>query len=169
MLKELIETIPAVPGSYCLRLALPSQACFQAGRSMMVELSAGDYSYQGSAMGPGGLRARLRHHLLGTARPHWHIDWLRRYARVETIWFCTGKERLECVWSQQILLLPDASTPALRFGSSDCCMGCLSHLTAVPRELFLSEKFDQLLSRVSNGVSVEKLDFRDFRSTCECP
>ncbi len=45
------------------------------GRHGTVRLGPGAYLYVGSALGPGGLRARLERHLCGKRRrAHWHID-----------------------------------------------------------------------------------------------
>jgi hypothetical protein len=37
-------------------------------------------------------------------------------------------------------------------------MGCPSHLVAVPGEVYLADRFDQLLSKTSNGARVVKID-----------
>ncbi len=50
------------------------------GRLGSFNIIPGFYAYVGSAFGPGGLRARIRHHLESVAQPHWHIDYLLGYA-----------------------------------------------------------------------------------------
>ena len=47
----------------------------------------GNYLYIGSAFGPGGIKARLRHHLFSTAAPRWHIDYLKACGNIAEIWF----------------------------------------------------------------------------------
>lgn len=58
-------------------------------------------------------------------RPHWHIDYLRRHTRLESVWYRCGVPR-EHDWAAQIAELPTATTVLLGFGSSDC--GCDTHL-----------------------------------------
>ncbi|MGD0696517.1 MAG: GIY-YIG nuclease family protein [Terriglobia bacterium] len=82
--------------------------------------------YVGSAHGPGGLRARLAHHLEPTAHPHWHIDCLRARTKPQEVWFCYDRIRWECRWAQRLGTLPGASIPIAGFGASDCA--CESHL-----------------------------------------
>ena len=80
----------------------------------------------GSALGPGGLAARLRHHLRMAKRPHWHIDHLRQKLAIGEIWYVRGKERHEHHWASRLEDLEVATVPIKGFGSSDC--DCPSHL-----------------------------------------
>jgi len=66
----------ARPGTYALLLYSASDAEIRVGRLGHMRLQSGFYVYVGSALGPGGVRARVRHHLLDSPRPHWHIDYL---------------------------------------------------------------------------------------------
>ena len=66
--------LPAAPGSYLLILHVAHPAAIVVGRFGKVAVASGWYLYTGSALGPGGLRGRLRHHLQPAPRPHWHID-----------------------------------------------------------------------------------------------
>jgi Uri superfamily endonuclease len=84
------------------------------------------YLYVGSALGPGGLRARLKHHLAISPRPHWHADYLRRYARLSNVWLSIGTDRRECSWTGILSGLPQIVAFGHGFGSSDC--RCRSHL-----------------------------------------
>ncbi len=70
------------PGTYVLVLAVPRTPRISVGRLGIAGFPAGTYLYIGSAWGPGGLRARIAHHFKPAWRPHWHIDYLRRRARV---------------------------------------------------------------------------------------
>lgn len=79
----------------------------------------GHYVYVGSAFGPGGLKARLAHHLKITQRPHWHIDYLRKVVEVECVYFNASGERLEDQWAQKLFTLPGAEIPLMGFGASD--------------------------------------------------
>ena len=48
----------------------------------------GKWYYVGSALEPGGLRVRIAHHARIAARPHWHIDYLRRHTPLTGV--CTA-------------------------------------------------------------------------------
>ena len=92
-----------------------------------MRIQPGFYIYVGSARGPGGLRARVGHHLQPSKRLHWHIDYLRPNLRLEQIWYCyTTQKEAEHDWARRIKDLSAAPAPVVGFGSSDC--GCESHL-----------------------------------------
>jgi len=115
---------PAAPGTYVLVLSCRSERRIRVGRLGPFRLRPGYYLYVGSAFGPGGLRARIGHHRRRALRPHWHIDYLRRYARLEAVW-CAPGVRAEHEWAAAIAALPGARG-APGFGSSDC--SCPAHL-----------------------------------------
>ncbi len=121
---------PAEPGSYLLWFELSEALAISVGRLGVVSLDSGHYVYAGSALGPGGLQARLRHHSGRSARPHWHIDYLSALEPPVDIFFAVGPERLECVWAQR-LHRAGAAWAASGFGSSDCRSGCGAHLLRV--------------------------------------
>jgi Uri superfamily endonuclease len=148
----MIENIPALPGSYALHLLLTDPAQIQVGRLGRIDFWAGDYLYLGSAWGPGGLRARLAHHLRPASKPHWHIDWLRQTARLADAWYSTRAERLECTWSQALLALPGAAPGAPGFGASDCRSGCVAHLVRLPGG-FPLDALEAILGAVGVTVS----------------
>ena len=91
-----------------------------------MRLQSGFYVYVGSALGPGGICARVNHHLRNSPRPHWHIDYLRPHANVEEVWLCHGRKRREHSWARLLSSMPGVSVPMLGFGSSDCA--CEAHL-----------------------------------------
>jgi len=113
-------------GTYILILYLRDSQRIQVGKLGRFDFDAGYYAYVGSAQGPGGLGARLRHHLRANNRPHWHIDYLRQIAGIESIWFAESNAPLEHHSAAWLGDLPGAAIPALRFGASDCT--CASHL-----------------------------------------
>lgn len=131
-----LDQAPHLSGSYALLLRLdrPLKA-LSVGRMGCFDFASGEYIYLGSARGPGGLLARLAHHARCTPRPHWHIDYLRRHARLLGAWAAEGQQQLECAWSQALHRLPGASLPAPGFGAADCRLGCPSHLLCCPPEL----------------------------------
>lgn len=114
------------PGTYILVLHVGREAQMNIGRLGNLNLASGYYLYAGSARGPGGLKARLRHHLRERKQLRWHIDYLRRAARVVEIWTAFSLQKLECLWAQTLLRTPGAEIRISGFGSSDC--DCPTHL-----------------------------------------
>lgn len=121
------------------------------GRLGRLRLRRGYYVYVGSALGPGGLRARLAHHARRAARPHWHIDHLRRGARPLEAWYACGLERREHEWARRMGGLRGAAVPAHRFGASDC--RCASHLVFFARPPSV-RAFRAALARSGGSVAV---------------
>jgi len=114
------------PGTYVLLLRLGRRRRIEVGRLGALLFEPGFYLYVGSAFGPGGLPARLRHHLKPAPRPHWHIDHLMTVARVEEIWCTVQPERRECDWAALLAGMRGVGTAVPRFGASDC--RCPGHL-----------------------------------------
>ena len=124
---------PSLLGSYVLVLTLASPTAITVGSLGSVRFPKGYYAYVGSALGPGGLAARLGRHLAPVARQHWHIDALRSRARPVAVWSAVGRERRECAWAQALSALPGVLTPAPGFGSADCrCSTHLFHFDSPP-------------------------------------
>jgi Uri superfamily endonuclease len=121
---------PDCPGTYVLILKLPHSADICIGRLGSFRFPAGWYAYAGSARGPGGLAARLAHHLRSSKPLHWHIDYLRAQAHPVEIWYTAGEQKRECIWARALSGLSSASVPVSRFGASDC--HCLAHLVCSP-------------------------------------
>ena len=117
-----------VKGCYLLifRLDAPLRQ-LTIGRFGSFDFSPGYYLYVGSAMGSGGISARLAYHQRRHKdHPHWHVDYLRPYMGLVEAWTIGTQERLECVWCQSLTRIPVLSTPVLGFGSRDT--GCPTHL-----------------------------------------
>jgi len=140
----------ARPGTYILVLSSRSTDLIQIGRLGALQLQSDFYVYVGSALGPGGVRARLAHHLKLSRRPHWHIDYLRAHTSVEEVWYRLDGQRLEHVWAERISLAEGASVPLVGFGSTDC--GCDSHLFSFERRPS-RERFRQVLGTSIRTVS----------------
>ena len=120
-------------GTYVLALRLAKAQPISIGRRGEIAFPAGWYLYVGSALGPGGMPARLARHRrrLGPAkRPHWHIDYLRQRALWGGAWACAAGQRQECAWAAELRRLPGAEIVAPGFGASDC--RCPAHLVWVP-------------------------------------
>jgi Uri superfamily endonuclease len=119
---------PRAPGTYALLIQVTAPVEITPGRPGPFRLEPGWYVYVGSALGPGGLAARVGRHLrpAGEKRPRWHIDYLTAQVPVSQVVWAVGDERRECQWARWLLALPGASAPIPRFGASDC--DCPAHL-----------------------------------------
>lgn len=120
------HALPPLPGTYALVLRVSGRPEIAVGRLGTLEAQPGYYVYVGSAMGPGGLAARVGRHGRREKRLRWHIDYLRSVAEIEEVWYAAGKSQRECRWAAVLCTLPGASVPLTGFGASDC--GCPSHL-----------------------------------------
>ena len=120
------QPFPSQPGSYVLTLIAPHATTIPVGRLGSLAVTPGCYLYVGSALGAGGLAGRLRHHLRVTARPHWHIDYLRAVTELEAICWLASPARLEHAWAMALVQAPGCTVPMPRFGASDC--RCPAHL-----------------------------------------
>lgn len=118
--------LPARPGTYVLVMRLARPATLRIGTLGAARLRPGFYAYAGSALGPGGIAARVGRHARGGPATHWHIDYLRRLAPAREAWFTTGRVRREHAWAGALARLPGAAAPVPGFGASDC--RCHSHL-----------------------------------------
>jgi Uri superfamily endonuclease len=103
---------------------------------------AGYYLYVGSALGPGGLEARLARHRRRDKKLRWHIDYLLEHAQLAEVWSAASTDKLECLWAQSARGLLGSEIPVPGFGSSDC--RCLSHLIYQASKLTYEEFTAQL-------------------------
>jgi len=113
-----------IKGVYQLHLRLDKPKRIRVGKLGVFTFPAGRYIYTGSAMN--GLIGRLRRHLKKRKKLHWHIDYLLRHAKIETIFVLETGERVECQLNSLTLSLPNAKVIVKGFGCSDC--RCSSHL-----------------------------------------
>ena len=113
-------------GTYVLVLRMPNRSRIKVGRLGRLDMRQGYYSYVGSAFGPGGLPARLHHHLRPALRPHWHIDYLRKRTLVDQVWYAVQATPREHEWVSLFDGLLTESCAISRFGSTDC--RCNTHL-----------------------------------------
>lgn len=114
------------PGTYVLILQLVQEKRIRIGRLGQFVLPRGYYAYVGSALGPGGLEKRLRHHLNPGPKFHWHLDYLRKEADPVKVWIREGGERREHDWASVLRAMKGVRIPVKGFGSSDC--KCPAHL-----------------------------------------
>jgi Uri superfamily endonuclease len=121
-----MTSLPDLHGTYIFFGRLNAAIEITVGRFGTVNLPGGDYAYAGSAFGPGGIAARVGHHLSVSRRPRWHLDFLRPHLVPRAVWFATEKHPWEHEWAAALQRIRGASVPCRGFGSSDC--KCLSHL-----------------------------------------
>ena len=118
------------PGTYAVILRSRWNRTVQIGRWGVLNLRRGYYVYVGSALGPGGLSARVSRHCRGSKAKHWHIDYLREHASPWSLWFRYSNVRLEHDWAAALARMPGA-VAVNGFGCSDC--RCEAHLFFVAR------------------------------------
>ncbi len=145
--------LPALGGTYALALELRRQLRLVVGRLGAHTFRPGIYLYVGSALGSGGLRARLGRHLRERPRPapHWHLDYLLPHCRPLQVWWTTSAERLECPWAALIERHATRWPPG--FGASDC--RCPGHLLSLPDGARLATALRGL--RAASPGSVQRL------------
>jgi len=123
-------TLPALPGTYALLLYLPRATHLQIGKLGAFDFPRGYYVYVGSARGAGGIRARVARHWRATKKFHWHIDYVRAFAKLIRVWHSTDSRDDECLEAAR-LQAKGGRIIAPRFGASDC--DCATHLWYFPR------------------------------------
>ena len=116
----------SLPGTYALIFFSSIKKLISIGKLGTLALEPGFYVYIGSAFGPGGLKARIKHHRNPTSRRHWHIDYLAPILTLNEIWHTYDQIRREHHWAEIHSQTRGAVQPLAGFGSSDC--RCLSHL-----------------------------------------
>jgi Uri superfamily endonuclease len=120
--------LPEAKGTYVLIAFVPRMKRLAIGRLGTYDIIPGFYAYVGSAFGPGGLRARLQHHLESVAEPHWHIDYLLRQAEPVEVWYAICERKLEQDLAELLAGYSSFHRPIPRFGSSDYRRSRTSHL-----------------------------------------
>ncbi len=142
------------PGAYALWLTIAEPLILTVGQRGELRLLPGCCVYVGSALGPGGLRARIDHHARIAARPHWHIDYLRRHAPLTEVWYSADPVRREHHWAALLQTLGGAMLlPG--FGSSDC--RCPTHLFHFTIPLDWSDFVQALQIRYPDHAPVHRL------------
>lgn len=120
--------LPDDKGAYVLVLQVAQVRRMAIGRLGTFDIRPGFYAYVGSALGAGGLRARVAHHLEAVATPHWHIDYLMGFATLLEVWHAVSDRKLERDWVALLERERRFSCPIPRFGSSDYHRSRTSHL-----------------------------------------
>jgi len=113
-------------GTYALILESKQEFEVTIGKLGRLKGSSGYYVYVGSAFGPGGVKARLKHHRGNASKPHWHIDYLRLKLPFNEVWYTHDHRKRECEWAGLLAGMQGAVIPLPGFGASDC--KCMAHL-----------------------------------------
>ena len=113
-------------GAYIVVLKSGQAKTIQIGKLGQFNIEKGYYVYIGSAMGPGGVLARLKHHKNVSKKMHWHMDYLRAKTEFYEAYALYSPERKECEWAKLTARCELVSEPMHGFGSSDC--QCSTHL-----------------------------------------
>jgi len=114
----------AGPVSYQLTIVVARPVRIAVGALGTFDFPAGRYVYTGSAKR--ALEARIRRHLGGRGRLHWHVDYLLDAPGVHV-------ERVRRSHQPECLLNARTRGAVVvdGFGASDCRSGCGSHLKRV--------------------------------------
>lgn len=123
------EELTPASGAYLLLLALSGPLALPQPALKSAVLRAGHYLYAGSALGPGGILARVLRHARQGKRRHWHIDHLTEAGTLTAALALPGMG--ECDVVRSLLALPGVTVPVPGYGSSDC-RACPAHLIAAP-------------------------------------
>ena len=120
-MNELDCAFPSLPGAYLLVLTATQAATIRVGRLGQQDVTPGCYLYAGSALGAGGLRGRLRHHLHVATRPHWHVDYLLDEPDVALagVWAWRTAAPLESALAAWLAAQPGITPLAAGLGASD--------------------------------------------------
>lgn len=135
--------LPKEKGVYALLIKIEHDMEITVGSLGLVKLAEGYYVYIGSALGPGGLKARISRHLNKSKKLKWHIDYLlsSNSARVIGVVCASTNEKYECRIVKELLKY-GAYAPIRKLGAMDCKEKCPAH--------FL--KYDKSISKVITDV-----------------
>lgn len=150
--KDTMLALPNSKGTYVLIVSVGETKPLVIGRLGEFTIIPGYYAYVGSAFGPGGIRARVRHHIEAGHEPHWHIDYLLGLATPVEVWYVISDRKLEKDWAEMLHASRRFRSPIPRFGSSDYHRSRTTHLFYAKRrpsfrwfEEKVSELFDPSL------------------------
>ena len=144
--------LPEDKGTYILLARLNQAKRLEIGRLGEFDLIPGFYAYVGSAHGAGGLRARIQHHLESRADPHWHIDYLLRWAVPVEVWYAAADRKLEQDWAEFLEQSPLFHKAIPRFGASDYRRSRTTHLFYAKRRPSFSWFLQQMVERFESDI-----------------
>lgn len=123
-------------GAYMVVMGIPKGMIVDIGMKRFV-IKPGVYAYVGSAMGPGGIEARVGRHIKHIEKSrvpgggecitrHWHIDYLFQSVGEFSILAAESEGRVECRLVRELKSV--GAHPVEGFGSTDCREKCGGHL-----------------------------------------
>ena len=108
-------------GTYVLLIGLTKSSDTPIGKRGNYSFEAGYYAYVGSALN--SLEKRIERHVRIEKKPHWHIDYLLKEAKVRQVVYAETDKKQECTIAKELLM----TLKLVRgFGCSDC--KCEAHL-----------------------------------------
>ena len=116
--------IPKEKGTYVLILKNSREITISAGTKTLHALP-GYYTYCGSAFGSGGIYSRVSRHLKPFKKHRWHIDYIRRFMSITSVFALASDKNMEHIWAKTFKDNGGA-VHSKGFGSSDC--KCETHL-----------------------------------------
>ena len=143
-------------GTYSLVLILEKEQYIEIGKLGNFLFKKGYYVYNGSALGGFG---RVRHHINKNKRKRWHVDYLLDKAKIIKIITSETNTNFEHDISKSLASNKDAEIPVIKFGSSDCNKGCVSHLVYFKKIPELEDTYERLGLKF---VIFEKADFKNI-------
>jgi sugar fermentation stimulation protein A len=143
-------------GTYSLVLILETEQHIEIGKLGNFLFKKGYYVYNGSALGGFG---RVRYHLKENKSKRWHIDYLLDKAKLIKIITSETNKNQEHDISKSLARRKDAEIPVIKFGSSDCNKGCLSHLVYFKKIPEVEDTYERLGLKF---VIFEKTDFKNI-------
>ena len=144
------DSIPTSKGTYLLFLSNTKSQKINIGKQGGFLFPSGLLVYVGSALGAGGLRGRISHHLRVNRKCHWHIDYLLQKMLVCQVLYTENPSRLEHEWAMLLERIPKLNIPMKRFGASDC--QCASHLFHIPSKyggIHIEQKLKEDVMKIS--------------------
>lgn len=118
----------SVGGCYTILIKVPEKIILDVGCLESLNFLSGYYVYTGRSRK--GIHSRIQRHITKEKRCRWHIDYLTSADGVEVLdsIIYPSEAEEECFLNKQVCSLPGALILHPGFGSSDCLMGCESHL-----------------------------------------
>ncbi len=112
----------SAPGIYILVINVSKRICLDIESLNRPCIDSGLYGYVGSARGPGGIRARLEHHLRrDKKRLWWHIDYLTTKQEVVPLLtiYVNTLDDVERIFAETLIDIGCWQVAVPRFGSTD--------------------------------------------------
>lgn len=147
------QMITSSPGVYSLVIFLRKKTMLTIGALGHQTFHPGIYIYTGSALGPGGLKARLKHHNENyksqSRRNFWHIDFLlaHEHATLMGVIAARTSRNMECEMNRLIKQMEGVRSPVLGFGASDCKKNCGSHLLYIDGKVDIKPEIAEVYAR----------------------